>query len=383
MSAKAKFPKKIIVSLSVIFLLAAAGALVFKPLIISAAGAQLRRTFPDSVVSIGGCVVKPDSFSLIDLKVINKEAYDLTVKEAAARFSFLSLFRGKIANVEARGISINIHAPHKRASDLQRLVSLSSGKSLFSIGSVLLSEVDTRVATKEIEAKALFSIEFNLLARTVSALDLRIDSFRGYNLEVSGAELSVREKAENGRLTVQKICYNKLAITDIESAVSLKKEILSLDRLTARSLGGDISADVKLRLDKSPDYLVNMSVREISLDRVTGDLELKSRVRMSGTLGGEIGLRGQGQVISFLNADSSVVAPGGTLIITDAGFLDAIAKGSGQYLETVTESFKDYRYAEGKARVYKEGEDYVLEVFLDGEQGKRDFKITVGFKSGE
>jgi hypothetical protein len=94
-------------------------------------------------------------------------------------------------------------------------------------------------------------------------------------------------------------------------------------------------------------------------------------------------LRGRGQAIQFLNADFSVDAPGGTLIITDAGFLDTIARGSQQYLEAVTESFKDYRYAEGNARAYKEGKDYVLEVSLDGEQGKRNFKITVGFKTGE
>jgi hypothetical protein len=383
MFAKAKFLKKFVVVLAAALLFAAAGACVFKPLAIAAAKAQLRQTFPGSVVSIGGCVVKPDLLALRGLKVTNKEAYELAVKEAAARFSFLSLINGKIAEVEARGISITIHTPQKNSTDLQRLVSFSSGKSLFSIGRVLLSEVDTRIKTKDVEAKAFFSLELNPLGQTVSALDLQIDSFRGYGLEVSGVALSVREKAENGRLTIQKICYNnKLTVTDIESAVFLKKDIFSLSRLTALSLGGDISADVKLRLDKSLDYLANLSVRGISLDRLTGDLELEKRVQMSGMLGGEIGLRGQGQSIRFLNVDFSAAAPGGTLIITDAGFLDTIAKGSGQYLGAVAESFKNYRYAEGTARVYKEGEDYVLEVLLDGEQGKRNFRITVGFKQG-
>jgi hypothetical protein len=381
MSAKVKFPKRSVYILFVVFLLVS--VLIFKPLVISAAKTQLRRTFPGSIVSVGGCALRPGSVVLTGIKAENKKAYKLTIEEAAARFSWFSLISGHIAEVQARGINIDISAPREKTVDLQRLVRVSSGKSLFVIGIVRLSDVDLRIAVKDLEVKAFFSLEFNLTERILSAFDLRVDSFRGYNLEVSAVEFSARQQAENGRLTIQKICYNnKLTVTDMESAVFLKKEILSFNGLSAHALGGDIRGEGKLRLDNDLDYLVNLSARGIALDRVTGDLDLKSRVQMSGTLGGEIGLRGQGRTVRFLDADCSIAAPGGTLVITDAGFLDTISKSSGQYLEAVTEGFKDYRYAEGRAHVYKEGEDYVLDVLLEGEQGKRNFKITVGFDQG-
>ncbi|MDD2703025.1 MAG: hypothetical protein PHC33_03360 [Candidatus Omnitrophica bacterium] len=381
MSAKVKFPKRAVYILFVVFL--SVSVLVFKPLVISAAKAQLLRTFPESIVSVGGCALRPGSVVLADIKVENKKAYELAIKEAAARFSLFSLISGHIAEVQARGINIDIRAPREKTADLRRLVRGSSGKKLFGVGIIRLSDVDLRIAVKDLEVKAFFSLEFNLPERILSAFDLRVDSFRGYNFEVSAVEFSARQQAENGRLTIQKICYNsKLAVTDIESAVSLKKEILSFNGLSAHSLGGDIRGEGKLRLDNNLDYLANLSARGIALDRLTGELDLKNRIQMSGTLGGEIGLRGQGRTIRFLDADCAIAAPGGTLVITDAGFLDTISRSSGRYLEAVPEGFKDYRYAEGRAHVYKEGEDYVLEVFLDGEQGKRNFKVTVGFDQG-
>ncbi len=381
MSAKVKILKTAIFVIFVVSLLVLIFA--FKPLVISAAKAQLRRAFPESTVAIEGCVLKPDSLGLTGITIENKKAYTIVVQKAAARFSPLSLIEGAVAEVEIRGIDLDIRAPQKRSIDLLPLIRLSPGKSLFAVGRVRLSGVNARIAAKDLEAKASFSIDLDPSAQTISAFEMRLDSFRGYNLAINAADLSMRQKTENGRLTIREICYNnKLTVTDIGSGVALKKEILLLNGLSAEALGGRISGEAKLKLDKNLDYLVNLSVRGISLDRVTGDLELEKRVQMSGSLNGAVGLRGQAQAIRFLNADLSVAAPGGALIITDAGFLDTIAKGSRQYLDAVTESFKDYHYAEGTARAHKEGEDYVLEVMLDGAQGKRNFKITVGFKQG-
>jgi hypothetical protein len=383
MFVKARIFRNLVILFSGIFVFISLALLSAGPLIREIAKAQLRKIFRDSAITVGKCALKPSgSLILSGIEIKNPEAYSFIIEEARARFSLFSLLGGKIPQVDIHAVTARINTPQKNIAEFPRYLRLSSGKSLL-VEQINIDSADINVTTRDITLKASASASLNLPDRILYSLDFAIDSFSAFNILVDSARLSVKQKDENGRVSVKEICYNnKLAARDIEGAAALKHDILLLNGLTSSLLGGEISADAKVRLSQELDYLVNAKAGKISLGRIVEDFELKDKFQMSGIIAGEIGLRGKGPNIQFLNVDFSALDPGGTLIITDTKFLELIAKNSQQYLSAVTESFKNYRYDKGAARVFKEGPDYILDVSLEGEQGKRNFKIIANFKSG-
>jgi hypothetical protein len=71
------------------------------------------------------------------------------------------------------------------------------------------------------------------------------------------------------------------------------------------------------------------------------------------------------------------------LTITDDKFLNNVAKSSGQSLDILVESFKNYHYNTGVMKLSLERGDIVFDIALEGEAGKRNLSIVLhDFKLG-
>jgi hypothetical protein len=65
------------------------------------------------------------------------------------------------------------------------------------------------------------------------------------------------------------------------------------------------------------------------------------------------------------------------LTIKDSGYLENMARSSGQSLDILVESLKNYHYNSGVAKLSLERNNFIFDIFLEGETGKRNLKVTL------
>lgn len=121
-------------------------------------------------------------------------------------------------------------------------------------------------------------------------------------------------------------------------------------------------------LDKG---VVRISLKDLSIDVTDEKFQLNSN------LDGNLSLSVKGFRVGSLNGEFSSLGAGGTFIIKDANFLKNLARNSGQPLDIVVESFKNYHYNKGNLKVTLEKGNLFLDIALDGENGRRDINIVL------
>ena len=83
---------------------------------------------------------------------------------------------------------------------------------------------------------------------------------------------------------------------------------------------------------------------------------------------------GKGAALTALSGDFAAADPGGILVIKDDTMLKNVAASSGQPLDLLMESFKNYNKGLVKLGLAPDG--IVFGIDMDGETGKRNFDIV-------
>lgn len=375
------------------------GVSVFaKPIIIFIAKKQLRGVFIKSEVSIGRCALKPASpvkcilskgageLSLLDIEIKRDKIYDFKVKEARISFCYLSLLRRKIKKFYLGNTSVSINLSAQNIPDFSQYLNLKAS-SVFLVKLVELANLDLNLKSKEITLKAAVSTELSPVYprsedfsrgvnQSINYLDLKIDSLdtRGFRLIDASLEVG---KNKVGELNIGKIQYDKVKIEEIKGRTRLEDKTFSIDSLSAKVFDGEIHGDLCLKIDKDAEYLCRLKFVNIDLADFAHDFNLKERFQVSGRLVGGLTLKGKDVKVDILSSDFSVVEPGGKLAIKDDKFLENLAQKSGQSLDIIAESFKDYHYNAGTMKLYLDKGNLVFDIALEGEKGKRNLNITV------
>jgi hypothetical protein len=172
-----------------------------------------------------------------------------------------------------------------------------------------------------------------------------------------------------------KINFAKKSVSDFKSYLKLKPqraflinslELSNLD-LSLESKEFNLIAKASLSLDFLGQLINYLDINIESFDSQQFHLENTS-------------LKAN-QAQSFRNF--SIGLGSGTLTIKDNKFLENMAKNSGEPLDILVESFKNYRYNTGLMRVALDGRNLGFEISLDGETGKRNLNIVIhDFKGG-
>jgi len=365
----------------VIFLAALAVFFLTKPAILFVARIQLQGVFPGSKVSIKSCSFIPHRLLFLsEIEIRRDKVYDFKIKEAKVFYDPIRLLRRKIVKFYLGEAAISINMGKESIAEFSKYVKL--GPSIFLLESVELHDLNLDLKSKEAVMTAGISSEFNPLDQSINYFDLKIGSLEAQGAQVKNASLRFNQK-RLGNLYIERIQYDKAKIEDVKGSTYLEGKSFAISSLSAKTFDGQIHGELKLRMDKTPEYFCNLKFIDLDLDRFAQDFKLKEKFRVTGRLTGDLALQGSGANVKILGGNFNSVEPGGMLTITDDKFLNNVAKSSGQSLDILVESFKDYHYNTGVMKLSLEQGDIVFDIALEGESGKRNLSIVLhDFKLG-
>lgn len=369
--------KRIIYFLVIASVLTIAVTIFIKPVIIFLAKSQLKRVFIASTVFIKDCDFKPlRQLSLSDVEIKRNEIYDFKVKKVNIQYSLLSIFKRNILKFSLKDTVIDINLPKEGILKINQYLNLSSPR-LFSVKTLELFNLNLNLNATDLNLVARASTELSLAKQLIDSLDFKIDSLVSQKFRLENAFLKINQKQVLGDFGIQKLQYDKFKTENIKSRVRIENKNLFLDSLSAKLLDGGVQGDLSLKIEKNPEYLVNLKFINLDLETVVKDFNLEEKLKMSGRIGGIAALKGRGSDINILSGDFNAIEPGGILTIKDTGFLEKIARNSNQSLDIMMESFKNYCYNKGVMKLSLDKSNLILDIALEGQAGKRNLNIIL------
>jgi len=367
--------KRSIQAIFIVILIIAAVFVFIKPAIVFFAKKQLAEVFINSSVSVGGCSLNPaNRLSFFDIGITRKGVYDIKVKEAVIRFNLFSILKPSPFKIHLKNAEILVNAPKSGIGELAGYIRMAPGAAPVA-GSVEVSDLTLDLNTGELTLKAVLSSGIDIVDQSINYLEFNADTFKMKGAELDKISLEIARGSGKGGFSVKTIKYNKLTLEDIKGKIAIDGKELSLQDISARTLEGDLYGGIKLAMDKEPRYSATLKCADLKIERFVKDFELHERFNMTGSLTGELALRGRGAQIEILGGSFAVSPPGGILTITDTRILQNLAQKTQQPMDLLVESFKNYSYNTGLMGLSLKEGNIVLKVNLDGQAGKRDLEL--------
>jgi hypothetical protein len=211
----------------------------------------------------------------------------------------------------------------------------------------------------------------------IESCEILLDALEFNKVRMTGGYLKVSRTKDDGQVSCPEFKYEKLKVSGINGKAILKDDYLYFDSLSGRLLSGLFKGNGLIRLNLNPEYQARMDFTNLDLDTFIKDFALNEKAEASGKVSGFLKLQGDSRRFEILEGNLGCNKEGGTLTIKDTQFLQNMARSSGQALDLVVESFKNYRYNTGKTVLSLENSDLVFLVDLDGFAGKRSLNITL------
>ncbi len=345
--------KRIIIGFTVICILILAGVIFVKPAIRGFVEKQLGNVFTRSRVSIGKCVFHPaGEIRLADIKIIRGNVYSIKLKEVVVQYNLFTIFKLSPLKLFLECPEASITIPKNGSLKLEEYLNLGGGAPIF-------KSVD------------------------VSSFNLKANIFEMPALQLENGFLRQDFSSGQADFGAARVSYDKLNITDIKGKAKLGNTGFSLYDLSGNLLGGSIQADLEVQAQGQLNYLLNLKCVGLDIERFVRDFNLRDKFEMTGRISGELKLKARGALIELLASEFSTLSPGGMLVITDTKFLGGMAGRTGQPVDLLVESFKNYHYNNGLASLGIEDGSVILKTELEGETGKRNLSVVLhDFKLG-
>lgn len=347
-----------------------------KPLIIFSAKRQLKNVFPNSQVNLAGCSLGLHRLTLSGIEITRPVLYVLGVKELNIYFNFWQIIRGNILKITVNDVNASVTMPNKSVTEISKFVKPGSGKT-FAIASLGLSRAKLDLNSLDLQLKAEFGLRVNLLRQMLDSLDLEIDSLAGQGISIQEVKCKASQGAGDGWFALRLIKKDKAKVENITATVRLADKMLFLDNLRGELLGGDFHGSVKFKLEENPGYSLALNLRELDLARLVDEFNLQEKIKLSGKLSGDVVLAGEGRNTRLISGELYSSADGGLLTINDDRYLKELARNSGQSFDIIVESFKNYHYNKGAAKLSLDKGNLIFKIDLDGASGKRQLNLTV------
>ena len=98
---------------------------------------------------------------------------------------------------------------------------------------------------------------------------------------------------------------------------------------------------------------------------------------VDGKLGGAVKISADYANLSGVDGKFNVLKPGGALTIDDNQYLKNMARSSGNSLDKLMESFKNYHYNNGIIKLSLKDNNIIIDIALDGATGKRNLTVAL------
>ncbi|HQP10852.1 MAG TPA: YdbH domain-containing protein, partial [Candidatus Omnitrophota bacterium] len=333
----------------IVFALLIAGASVsVRPAIIRIAKKQIGEVFIEGKVSIENSRFSPlRGISLLGVRIRREGIYDLSIGEIRADYDLASLWRKRILKILLKNAKIQADLAGKNISEFRRYVRLGPDGSVWSIENIALSEVEIDIRSKDIELEGRGSAEMTLASLHVRSADLALRSLRVGKLILEDGSLALDPHTGLKAFRLRAVRYDKVRMENLSGLIRQEEKDIRLDGFSAQAFNGQIKGDAVLTFGELPEYLARLTFVDLNLEGFIDTFELSEKFQMSGLIGGRAILKGKGADVEVLSGDFETTKTGGTLVIKDPRLLENIAKGSGQSLDILVESFRNYHYNTG------------------------------------
>lgn len=181
-----------------------------------------------------------------------------------------------------------------------------------------------------------------------------------------------------GNLWVKDVTLiDKFKFQEIKSVLRVGWKKITLDALSADSLGGKIIGRIELDFHDSISCAAVFNVKNVIFQRIMETLEITERADLTGIGSGLITVEVKRGALAGLQGHITASPEGGTLIINDKKWLQQIADYARQDINVIVENFKNYRYNVGTFNIQLKDANIVLESHFSGEAGKRDLVVVL------
>lgn len=342
------------------------------------ARAQLRRTFPQCTVSIGSC--RTNLFREIALNDISLSHlfYAAGAGRFIIRYTPLSLFKATLTDIELQDAHLDIHLKNQPIAAIMRYLP-APGARMVRINAAEVSGFRIRIVSRDVNCAAAGTFVVNPAEGVISGIDVSVDLLQAGEIALKNAVLKAQQSSPAGEVRADGITYGKARVTGIRGRVKLTGERMLFESITADVLGGTIQGMGYMDMNETMAYRCRIAAQGLDLERFVDDFGFTEHFRMSGRLNGSLSIGGTRDACNVLDGGFQVTGAGGTLVITDKRFLENMARSSGQSLDIIMESFRDYRYNTGVMYVGARQGDLVCSVELEGGAGKRIFPVTLHY----
>ena len=327
---------------------------------------------------MNSCDFKPlSSLRLRDIEIKKEPLYSIKFKEAGIQYSLFSIIKGSILKFLLIGGSIDIDTGKKGILELVKYIKVKSGKVPLAVNAVEIRSLSCNLKSKEALLNARLSISLNLPSQEIAYLGFQINSMEASGLQLKNALMRAGDIAEANSFSIEQIKYDKIEIDSLKGSPRLANGFLLIDDLSALFLKGEIRGNTAISLKPNAEYLLNLEFQDLDLETLADNANLKEKAELNGRLAGKIALKGKGQAITVLSGDFTTLDPGGVLTIKDDRYLAGLARGSGQSIDILVESFKNYNYNKGVMKLVLNRDNLTFDIALDGVSGKRNLNIVI------
>ncbi|MFH1440992.1 MAG: YdbH domain-containing protein [Candidatus Omnitrophota bacterium] len=345
--------KRVIIVLTVICILFFSGVVFVRPAIKFFVTKKLENIFVRGKVSIGKCVFHPaGEIRLEDIRIVRKDIYSIKLKELIVQYNPLSILKTSPSKLLLNNPDVNITIPKKGSLKPEEYLNIGGGPNIFEYV-------------------------------CVSALNLKANIFGMPAVKLEKGFLLQNFNSGQVNFILAKVNYDKLNITDIKGKAKLQSTGFAVCDFSGNLLGGSIQADLKVQAQGQVSYLLNLKCAQLDIEKFVRDFNLREKFEMTGRISGELRLKAKGARIEDLTGNFSTLSPGGRLVITDTKFLEGMAGRTGQPVDLLVESFKNYQYNNGLVSLGLEDGSVILNADLEGEAGRRNISVVLhDFKIG-
>jgi hypothetical protein len=187
----------------------------------------------------------------------------------------------------------------------------------------------------------------------------------------------IRRGAMGELLIKEAVVLEKFKLKEIKGPLHLFWKGLTLKPLSADFINGTIDGSAGIDFHKGISYTATLNIKNIAFQKIIEGFKITDRVDLTGLGSGAVMIVGEMGKLRDLKGDIEATHEGGTLIITDQKWLQEIATYTKQDINVIVENFKNYHYNKGIFNMRLKDSNLIVEMHLNGENGKRDLIVTL------
>lgn len=369
--------KRLFIFLCVICFFLLLGFFFHKPLIIYYATEQLKKIFPSSNVTIRTCTFLPlHELALEKISIRNERGLAVMIGRLTFSYSPASLSKATLTKVFVTDATITVGLFNKSIQEIKRYVVLGSSQSGVGIAQVEIKNASVSIDSQEVRTRARASLVVDVQHQALKACDISIESLSAAGAQFNDCLLRFANNGSEGLFSIKSITYQNASLRNITARPRLVEKTFIFDEFSGNFLQGVISGRAEVSLD-AMQYKLDAKFTGLDLDAFVRDFKLTEKIALKGNVDGFLIVEGDTLHFSQIKGTLSAAETGGQLTIKDDTYLKGIAQNSGQSLDIIVESFKDYHYNTADMKLSLEGGNLIFDILLKGEAGKRQLSIVL------